>query len=349
MSFPPFPRSYTVCGIFGYVPASSDCVPDVDVMTALAAANAQRGRDACGLALVRPGGEPARVLKTSESIDDVLRSGPYLRAVRAYVRGWPGAAILAHTRAATQGAHNQRNAHPFRRGAVAVTHNGQAQGMPRDRCDSIGIARALRDAAPGDARSALGDVRGYWSLAWSDRRTDCVYLLCGQSGLSSVRTAEGVYYSSSAEHLRDATGADEVEVWRDGEFRAWRLIPGGATHCETLPEFRAAPRVTVTRGVWWPESDEHRPGWEQWYDRRAPVRAPAAALAPAPAKPAAPVERKGRRKHRGKLLRAAHRAAQRAGYHSVHHYWSHHPEIADSFLGAAHYLTAWRYDETLRD
>ena len=104
-----------MCGIIGYTGAS----PVVDILIGGLATLEYRGYDSAGIAVVTGNGDPrVRVVKRAGKLSNLreILDGTWL----------DGTTGIGHTRWATHGEPNDRNAHPHQDadGDLAIIHNG---------------------------------------------------------------------------------------------------------------------------------------------------------------------------------------------------------------------------------
>ena len=100
---------------------------------------------------------------TSRQFDDLVPNG------------W---AMIGHNRAATVGAVELDNAHPFKFGKVSLVHNGtldtKGSSLPTfDKnlaVDSMQIAKALNSVPPKEAKEMLEYLKGDFAIVWIDER-----------------------------------------------------------------------------------------------------------------------------------------------------------------------------------
>jgi hypothetical protein len=188
-----------MCGLFGWIgriPRRQRAV----IAATLAAHNAHRGTDSWGAAL----GTPAR--RSSYFVVRGLGSvGRVPQLLQQY------SAVMAHSRAATQGKITLENAHPFERGNVALAHNGMIFNAKTvaPHCDVDSEILAERIAA----RKDFADLDGYGVVTWLHRPTGTIWLSHvggGQIALAEIydgRGLAGCIWSSDRDHLADAIAA----------------------------------------------------------------------------------------------------------------------------------------------
>ncbi|HEY9388197.1 MAG TPA: glutamine--fructose-6-phosphate transaminase (isomerizing) [Mycobacteriales bacterium] len=222
-----------MCGIVGYVGDR----PALDIVVDGLRRLEYRGYDSAGVA----------ILDDSGTLSVRRRAGRITNLDKDLERALlPGTTGMGHTRWATHGAPNDRNAHPHTdcTGAVAVIHNGIIENFAALRAglhsrghelvsetDSEAVAHLLEEAYadhPGDLAEAMRVVcrqlRGSYTLVATHR--DCPGRLVGARRSSplvlGVGTGEMFLASDVAAfiaHTRDAVelGQDQVvELRRDG-------------------------------------------------------------------------------------------------------------------------------------
>ena len=195
-----------MCGIIGYI-SLRDETAKIDKERFLHDAliiDSFRGMDSTGLITVC---EDFKVSTHKEVLP-----GYYFidtEEMQAMPRGW---AAIGHNRAATKGAVNVKNAHPFTYGPVSLVHNGTLNNLginlpnacKKVDVDSYNIARALGNVAVEDAHKVLSDIRGAYALVWTDTRDKSVNIAKnGQRPLHwSFNQAKTImWFMSSHKHM----------------------------------------------------------------------------------------------------------------------------------------------------
>ena len=221
-----------MCGIVGYVgPRAS-----LDVVTAGLRRLEYRGYDSAGVAIIDPAGvlQIAKKAGRIENLDKELAARPFT-----------GNTGIGHTRWATHGAPNDRNAHPHADagGRIAVVHNGIIENFAelRSELERDGVEFASETDTETVAHLVAASVRGGASLADAVRgvcrRLDGAFtLLCLDAehpdvvvaarrnsplvvGVGSGEMFLGSDVAAFIEFTRDAVelGQDQVvEIRRDG-------------------------------------------------------------------------------------------------------------------------------------
>ena len=159
-----------MCGIVGYVggkPASEILINSLSRLE-------YRGYDSAGVAICD--GRETRVMRAAGRIDGLRR--------QLAEEPLPGSLGIAHTRWATHGGPNERNAHPHRTGDITVVHNGIVENHRTLRTEIEAAGRAFHSETDTEVfahlidmgvrdglstlesmRSALRRVRGSYAVA----------------------------------------------------------------------------------------------------------------------------------------------------------------------------------------
>jgi len=188
-----------MCGIFGTISLGSK--PDLDLLAILACLNEARGPHSFGFM------SETSFIKRKGSITS------------AYPETWINSNdnsryIFGHTRYATRGARNRRNAHPFFYSnvhEVGGVHNGVVPAPDYYNVDSQWIF----DELSWQGIEALDYIGGRWGLAFTlDGDT---YLAAYNQELSICKLNGVLYFSSDVFDLEDAlelagTDADCIEL-----------------------------------------------------------------------------------------------------------------------------------------
>src|SRR5690349_3030381 len=135
-----------MCGIVGYVGHRSA----LDVVVAGLQRLEYRGYDSAGVALAIPG----------EQLHSVKRAGKLANLIDALAEEpLPEARTgIGHTRWATHGAPNDRNAHPHQSGRVAVVHNGIIENFATLRASLEAAGRELTSETDTEVVAHLLDL-----------------------------------------------------------------------------------------------------------------------------------------------------------------------------------------------
>jgi hypothetical protein len=204
-----------MCGIYGAVVVQPGAQWDLGIIRALTWANRERGTDSLGFfdstgKMTKGSGDPAEVLRKK-------RVKKWLKNSRD-TGSW---FVAGHTRFATRGKVNRRNAHPFRYGRIIGSHNGMCDAPRKFQVDSEFLFFSLNKAR-GDYQKGLEDISGYFGLSWYDGQH---FYLMQHSGELAYVVLDGVlYYSSGWSHLDSCTGGDS-SVLKEGQVL--RIGPDG--------------------------------------------------------------------------------------------------------------------------
>lgn len=145
-----------------------------------------RGTDSTGLAMINPKGEHEIVKKACNPLD-LFENKQFDKALDAR-KAW---AFLGHNRAATLGAVNNENAHPFQYGDIIGAHNGTIDKASWRRLEqAAGIETSVDSAAIFAAIDAIGidetmkliehgrvSTTGAWALVWYDTKDQTLRFL----------------------------------------------------------------------------------------------------------------------------------------------------------------------------
>lgn len=145
-----------------------------------------RGTDSTGLAVLNPKGEHEIVKRACNPLD-LFDSKQFDKALDAR-KAW---GFLGHNRAATLGAVNNENAHPFQYGDIIGAHNGTIDKESWKRLEeAAGIETSVDSAAIFAAINAVGidetmsliehgrtSTTGAWALVWYDDKDQTLRFL----------------------------------------------------------------------------------------------------------------------------------------------------------------------------
>lgn len=180
-----------MCGIYGSIHSSK-----TNIISGLCIANESRGKESAGVAFIKKG-VPYLIKKAV---------APAL-FVEQYMPDLDGAqAVIGHTRLATQGAVNDRNAHPFVSpcGRYLYVHNGvisNSEEITKEaEVDSEAIGYLLSDME-GDIKKVCKEIRGSAAIAVIDTQTGKLTLVSHYNPINYITIGKTTYFSSEAAHL----------------------------------------------------------------------------------------------------------------------------------------------------
>lgn len=169
-----------MCGIVGYIQTKPDADKEkkyLKVFTELLIHDTIRGMDSTGLAVI-PLDKSKEIMIEKRALAgfDFVGTEEYHRAT-GYMETTPSL-VIGHNRAATRGAINDANAHPFKYDHITLVHNGGItnfkeldSGSTSD-VDSAHVAAAI--AKYGYAHT-LPKLDGYAILVWHDARDHTIH------------------------------------------------------------------------------------------------------------------------------------------------------------------------------
>ncbi len=189
-----------MCGLFGAIGPGINPL----IIRALAIANRTRGKESLGLF-----DSSGKKIKSAADPTECLTRSNFSAFIER--KHW---FIAGHTRKATRGVANKKNAHPFRFGNYIGAHNGQCTAPINYAVDSQYLFDKLHQNH-GNYIEAFKGIQGYWALTWFDGSH--LYLMAHDNKLTLARKGNTWYYSSDKDHLNAAIGkADEWLTLEDG-------------------------------------------------------------------------------------------------------------------------------------
>jgi len=226
-----------MCGIYGAVVLEPGKKWDVNIIRALTWANRERGTDSVGFfdstgKMTKRACDPAKALRT-EGVREWLKVSQDC--------SW---FIAGHTRFATRGSVNRRNAHPFRYGRIIGSHNGMVDAPRKFKVDSEFLFWQL-NKTHGDYQKALQDIVGYFGVSWFDGSN--FYLLCHNGELAYEIIDSVLYYSSCWSHLDSCTGGDSKPFV---EGQVIRISSNGVITNSQEKDSTAKPFVSKAADYW---------------------------------------------------------------------------------------------------
>lgn len=194
-----------MCGITGFISTSGYVnTNDFHSVLSLLVANEERGVDSAGIAFM---GKDIRIRKAPVSAYKLLKRIKYIPELTA---------LIGHTRYATVGSINKRNAHPFRFGRITGLHNGHVTNYlsinSKLSVDSEAIFYLL-NKYNNDFIEAFKELSGQFAIAWFDERDKtALYLAKSGNPLYIAKTNTGYFFSSIEQSLRTILLRD-IKEW----------------------------------------------------------------------------------------------------------------------------------------
>jgi hypothetical protein len=177
-------KELLICGLIGV--AGDLEYKDEGLMKRLFVLDYFRGTDSTGLASIDGKGKPTIVKMATHPIN-LFDSKSFQSALSGYY----SKAFIGHNRAATLGAVNDLNAHPFQFGDIIGAHNGTleksswaslefASGVKTD-VDSAAIFACINEIGIEDTIKLMEEGKtsatGAWALVWYDMKDDTMNFL----------------------------------------------------------------------------------------------------------------------------------------------------------------------------
>lgn len=167
-----------MCGIFSMIIHPTKKERDYDqlraLVNALALFSADRGTDATGLALVQDDGNVINTVKEAKPSYELIRKKSWRKTLK--LLGPDTHYVLGHTRKATRGSNESRNAHPFefehKDGLLVGVHNGtiinadEINPVATFQVDSANVYKALADEKDKIWSPILEKLDGSFALCW---------------------------------------------------------------------------------------------------------------------------------------------------------------------------------------
>lgn len=190
-----------MCGLFGFIGIPSEATKNV--VFNLGLDNERRGKDSSGIAYAYQRG--FIVNKKVDVISNFLKTRKANRALESSV-------IIGHTRLATHGEVNWKNAHPFRHGKWIFAHNGVISNFEelnlllkkKYKVDSQVIGGLLPDR--------INLLRGSFAIvAINTDEPDRIYFWRNFSPLFVVTNKDGLFFSSLGTSLEKHLPGERVK------------------------------------------------------------------------------------------------------------------------------------------
>jgi hypothetical protein len=179
-----------------------------------------RGFDSTGIALLpRSQKDQVRIYKRDLAGYDFVQQKSAARLIEQLSNS---VGIIGHNRSATTGMVNDRNAHPFKHGAITLVHNGTVRNASSlvDRkehpdgivVDSEYVAHAL---SMEDADDVLAKLEGGYSLVWFDEEDHSLHFARNDQKpmwLAFDHQDQNVYFGSESEMVVWLTARKNLQI-----------------------------------------------------------------------------------------------------------------------------------------
>lgn len=179
-----------MCGLVGI--AGKLSAQDHKIFKQLLIADQFRGVDSTGVAAIKGG--VANTYKSAVIAGDYVRHKAFDSLLQ-----WNMSALIGHNRAATAGAVNSVNAHPFTHDHITLVHNGTLTDYPITGADKFDVdSEAVCYAIAKDGWEAvLPKLTGAYVLVWHDATDDTLHFAGNGKRSFSVAFANGKLYWAS--------------------------------------------------------------------------------------------------------------------------------------------------------
>lgn len=252
-----------MCGIVGYVSLKDDTrkYSKEKFLTEGLYVNALRGFDSTGVMGVSDD-------MTWEYSKQAVPAARFVGAGDWEKRNFEQWATVGHNRAATVGAVDTDNSHPFHHGNILLVHNGTLRSTydlpfknPDIDVDSSLIAYNLNQVEPGEAvDKVIKNLQGAYALVWFDLRDESINFVRNTErplhfGLN--KQADILYFMSEGHMLNMITkrfadySSRPTNIWQLGVRQMLKYKKGSL-----MPEVKEVPNFT-----------NGRRGWEGYYNQ----------------------------------------------------------------------------------
>jgi predicted glutamine amidotransferase len=217
-----------MCGIFGFTKPQGDLSEGQmrllrKSFTHVAKEASVRGEDSTGVALVGTSG--TNIYKTLMSSKKAIHTKEWAEVLES-ING-DTTTVIGHTRYATTGTVNVRNAHPFRYKQIVGAHNGVIYNWDiiKGHKDSMEVDSEVifSRLSKKQYKTALEGLEGYFALSWVDENPHDLYLARDEDGPIQVaywRKARVLFWASTEDILK--SGLDKAGL----NLKTWSLKDG---------------------------------------------------------------------------------------------------------------------------
>ena len=183
-----------------------------------------RGTDSTGLAALRKNGD-VHLVKAAVNPIDLFDMGRFKTALAPSL----SSVLLGHNRAATKGAVNNNNAHPFQYDHIVGAHNGTLEKSSWDKLDEMSGVKTDVDSmaifaaiAKCGIEAVVPELQGAWALTWIDLKEGTLNFLRNKERPLWYAYSEDfkkVFWASEYKFIDVAvsTSAIEYKMHKDNE------------------------------------------------------------------------------------------------------------------------------------
>jgi hypothetical protein len=214
-----------MCGIVGIISKGTTGLyyADLDVFENMLVCDSLRGEDSTGVFGVYKNRQ-ARTLKVAAEPHMLFRCPEWTEFRSKATASMQ--VIVGHNRAATKGAVNTTNAHPFNEGKIVLVHNGTLHNhkdFNKDvEVDSHAITHALNERP---AKDVLKEIDGAFAFVWYDREQQKVFVARNsERPLSFVESSTNIYFASEGGLLEYVLGRKPGTVSKPESFPVGKII-----------------------------------------------------------------------------------------------------------------------------
>ena len=225
-----------MCGIYGSITkqttklTAEQKLQRAKVLSSMALAMQDRGTDSTGLATINK--KTVKIVKKAKPAIDFIKDEDFKQAI-----GNGFKITIGHTRLATVGIIDDKNAHPFKRGAIIGCHNGSVtnwrewEDEGKLKVDSEAIFYLL-NKNKNDYKKTFKELNGSFAIAWADLNDqNAIYLTAHNNPLYVIRVSEidTIFFLSEEYYLQaiinTAFGIDKKDIFRVKDDTVYRISP----------------------------------------------------------------------------------------------------------------------------
>ena len=213
-----------MCGVYGFIGKPTKETPRI--IKHLGLLNESRGGDSTGLAVITR----KNIVIDKKAINATAYfKGLNKHKVVAQYRNASFLTVLGHTRLATTGMVNDKNAHPFMQDNIIFTHNGiisnfyelETEHKTDFNVDSEIIGHLLANI---DYKEAFKNLAGFFTVPYVDiLQPDLLHVAVHNQVFSYAFKGDQVYYSSDIKHLKYALMGLGFQICQGGDDVLYRF------------------------------------------------------------------------------------------------------------------------------